>query len=92
LAHQSCGWGGFRHHAGQIHALLGANGAGKSTLIAAFGAAHHRRGEILSRASDFSSDRQVADCLYPSDLGLFDWMTVAENVAMGAVVIRGAMA
>lgn len=73
-------------YSGEIHALLGANGAGKSTLIKLLAGIHKPdKGEILFRgrpihASDV--DKLPIGFIH-QDLGLFDWMTVAENIAIG---------
>ena len=74
-------------YAGQIHALLGANGAGKSTLIKLLSGLHTPdAGQILFKGRAIEP-RTAIDKLpiafIHQDLGLFDWMTVAENVAMG---------
>ena len=73
--------------AGQIHALLGANGAGKSTLIKMLSGLHVAdKGEILfkGRAINPRTDiDKLPIAFIHQDLGLFDWMTVSENVAMG---------
>lgn len=74
-------------HAGQIHALLGANGAGKSTLIKLLSGLHTiDAGEILFRGRPITPRSEIDKlpiAFIHQDLGLFDWMTVAENVAMG---------
>lgn len=73
-------------YSGEIHALLGANGAGKSTLIKLLAGIHKPdKGEILFHghpihASDV--DKLPIGFIH-QDLGLFDWMTVAENIAIG---------
>jgi ribose transport system ATP-binding protein len=69
---------------GEIHALLGQNGAGKSTLIKILA------GVYQPDAGDIRfGDRRVRPGIDPlpiafihQDLGLVDWMTVAENVAV----------
>ena len=76
-------------HGGEILALLGENGAGKSTLIkllAGIYPADH--GEIVFEGrpqSEWrSSDRRAQPVAFiHQDLGLVEWMTVAENVALG---------
>ena len=74
-------------HAGQIHALLGANGAGKSTLIKLLSGLHTiDAGEILFLGRPITPRSEIDKlpiAFIHQDLGLFDWMTVAENVAMG---------
>ena len=65
-------------------ALLGENGAGKSTLIKTLAGVHTLdAGEILFEGQP--ANRHVADlpiAFIHQDLGLVDWMTVAENVCM----------
>ncbi len=71
---------------GEIHALLGQNGAGKSTLIKILAGVYAPdAGEIRF------DDRRVRPGVDPlpmafihQDLGLVDWMAVAENVAVQA--------
>jgi ribose transport system ATP-binding protein len=73
---------------GEVHALLGANGAGKSTLIKLLAGVHEPdSGAIYLRSG--GADQRI-DHVLPrppmafihQDLGLVDWMTVAENVAL----------
>lgn len=69
---------------GEVHALLGQNGAGKSTLIKVLA------GVYKADAGDIVFDERPvqpgADPLpiafIHQDLGLVEWMTVAENVAI----------
>jgi ribose transport system ATP-binding protein len=73
---------------GEIHALLGANGAGKSTLIKCLAGVHQLdAGEILfkGRPVHHRDLEKLPIAFIHQDLGLFDWMTVAENIA----VVRG---
>jgi ribose transport system ATP-binding protein len=79
----------FDVHAGEVLALLGENGAGKSTLIKLLAGIHRPdAGQMLfdgQPESDWrSSDplRQPVAFIH-QDLGLVEWMTVAENVALG---------
>jgi ribose transport system ATP-binding protein len=73
---------------GEIHALLGANGAGKSTVIKMLAGVHKPdRGAIFFRGQELTGravDRLPINFIH-QDLGLFDWMTVAENIA----IVRG---
>ncbi|MFN8492118.1 MAG: sugar ABC transporter ATP-binding protein [Caldilineaceae bacterium] len=73
--------------AGQVHALLGANGAGKSTLIKMLAGVYAAdRGELLFKGRAFNPRTEIDQlpiAFIHQDLGLFDWMTVAENIAMG---------
>ncbi len=74
---------------GEILALLGENGAGKSTLIKILAGIHTPdQGRILFRGEPYrhlqargGSAQKVA--FIHQDLGLLDWMTVAENIALG---------
>jgi len=73
---------------GEIVALLGENGAGKSTLIKILGGIHQPdKGHVLidgqpyqHRPADFGERQKVA--FIHQDLGLIEWMTVAENIAL----------
>jgi ribose transport system ATP-binding protein len=79
----------FEVHAGEILALLGENGAGKSTLIKLLAGIYPSdSGEILlngdPEAQWRKSDRSHQPVAFiHQDLGLVEWMTVAENVALG---------
>jgi ribose transport system ATP-binding protein len=76
---------------GEVHALLGQNGAGKSTLIKILA------GVYEPDAGDIRfDDRPVRPGVDPlpvsfihQELGLVDWMTVAENVAVQTGYPRG---
>ena len=73
---------------GEIVALLGENGAGKSTLIKVLGGIHSPdAGRVLidgtayeHRPAGFGERQKVA--FIHQDLGLIEWMTVAENIAL----------
>jgi ribose transport system ATP-binding protein len=69
---------------GEILALLGENGAGKSTLIKILAGVHSLdSGEIAFRGRDFATNvRALPIAFIHQDLGLIDWMTVAENVSL----------
>ena len=75
--------------AGEILALLGENGAGKSTLIKLLAGIYPAdAGAIVfdgkPEAEWRSRDRTRQPVAFiHQDLGLVDWMTVAENVALG---------
>ena len=75
---------------GKILALLGENGAGKSTLIKILAGVYARDGgEILFKGNDIVSARGIRTgteqpiAFIHQDLGLIEWMTVAENMAFG---------
>ena len=73
---------------GEILALLGENGAGKSTLIKTLAGIHdpdegailYRGAPYRHRAPKFGQRQPVA--FIHQDLGLIDWMTIAENIAL----------
>src|SRR4051794_5063983 len=69
---------------GEVHALLGANGAGKSTLIKLLAGVHEPdSGEIFmnDRRIDHEQPRPPMAFIH-QELGLIEWMTVAENIAL----------
>ncbi len=73
---------------GEIVALLGENGAGKSTLIKVLGGIHNPDsgavkidGELYShKPGRFNEIQKVA--FIHQDLGLIEWMSIAENMAL----------
>ena len=73
---------------GEIVALLGENGAGKSTLIKTLGGLHiPDEGRVLIDGAEYLhkpgkivSGPQVA--FIHQDLGLIEWMSIAENIAL----------
>ncbi len=73
---------------GEIVALLGENGAGKSTLIKTLGGLHTPDNgrvlidgnEYLHKPGQVVSGPQVA--FIHQDLGLIEWMSIAENIAL----------
>ncbi|MEM6354781.1 MAG: sugar ABC transporter ATP-binding protein [Pseudomonadota bacterium] len=73
---------------GEIVALLGENGAGKSTLIKILGGIHGAdSGRVLIDGEPYAHtpgrvDARQAVAFIHQDLGLIDWMTVAENMAL----------
>ncbi len=75
-------------HPGEIVALLGENGAGKSTLIKMLAGIHAPdAGDILYREQPYRhrppkfGQRQPVAFIH-QDLGLVEWMTIAENMAL----------
>jgi len=69
---------------GEVHALLGQNGAGKSTLIKILAGVYGAdAGEIrfAGRLAHPGTDALPIAFIH-QDLGLVEWMTVAENVAI----------
>ncbi|GHH17892.1 sugar ABC transporter ATP-binding protein [Streptomyces lanatus] len=71
--------------AGGVLALLGPNGAGKSTLIKVLAGVHHAdAGQVTVDGHPLGShDAARAMSFIHQDLGLVEWMTVAENIALG---------
>lgn len=80
---------------GRVCALLGPNGAGKSTLVkAAIGLLRPWSGRIRLRGEDITGRRPHA--IVSSGVGyvaqrqnVFPTMTVAENLELGALALRG---
>ncbi|MGO9757085.1 MAG: sugar ABC transporter ATP-binding protein [Roseiarcus sp.] len=74
----------MRLNAGEILALLGENGAGKSTLIKILAGVYSLdKGGVLFRGADVTGSlRRLPIAFIHQDLGLIDWMTVAENICM----------
>ena len=73
---------------GEIVALLGENGAGKSTLIKILGGIHSPdEGRVLINGQPYEhrpggfGQRQAVAFIH-QDLGMIEWMTVAENIAL----------
>ncbi|HUL07184.1 MAG TPA: sugar ABC transporter ATP-binding protein [Candidatus Acidoferrum sp.] len=69
---------------GEVHALLGQNGAGKSTLIKILAGVYPAdAGEIrfAGRPVDLAAETLPISFIH-QDLGLVEWMTVGENVAL----------
>lgn len=74
---------------GEVVALLGENGAGKSTLIKVLAGVYSRdEGDIrfreasIASAASLKTARQQPIAFIHQDLGLIEWMTVAENMAL----------
>ncbi len=69
---------------GEIVALLGENGAGKSTLIKILaGVVQMDSGAIRFAGQDCTANpRRMKISFIHQDLGLIEWMTVAENICL----------
>src|SRR6266702_1505010 len=68
---------------GEVHALLGANGAGKSTLIKLLAGVHEPDSGAIylgGQRIDHVRPRPPMAFIH-QELGLIEWMTVAENIA-----------
>lgn len=79
----------FSVRSGEVVALLGENGAGKSTVIKILGGIHKAdAGRILVDGrphgveSDAASGTRRTVAFVHQDLGLIEWMTIGENVAL----------
>ncbi|RYB05679.1 sugar ABC transporter ATP-binding protein [Lichenibacterium ramalinae] len=80
---------------GEVVALLGENGAGKSTLIKVLGGLFRPdRGQVLIDGTPYrhqvrGGGRSPVAFIH-QDLGLVEWMTVAENIGLaGGFGVRG---
>ncbi|MFF6780544.1 ATP-binding cassette domain-containing protein [Streptomyces sp. NPDC012510] len=71
-------------HPGSVLALLGPNGAGKSTLIKILAGVHHAdSGTVTVDGHPLGSPAASRRMSFiHQDLGLVEWMTVAENIAL----------
>jgi ribose transport system ATP-binding protein len=74
--------------AGEVLALLGENGAGKSTLIKSLAGIHvPDEGQILFKGTPYQhrpprpDEKQKVSFIH-QDLGLIEWMSIAENVGL----------
>jgi len=85
----------FEVRAGEIVALLGANGAGKSTTLRAIaGALIPRGGTIRLRGDDITrlpshARTHLGIALVPEGRHVFPYLTVRENLELGAFKHRG---
>ncbi|WP_371673738.1 sugar ABC transporter ATP-binding protein [Streptomyces sp. NBC_00289] len=72
-------------HGGSVLALLGHNGAGKSTLIKVLAGVYRAdEGQVTVAGHPLGSDAAAAETSFiHQDLGLVEWMTVGENIALG---------
>lgn len=78
---------------GEIVALLGENGAGKSTLIKVLGGIHRPDGggvfidgQPYAHEAGKAGGQKVA--FIHQDLGLIEWMSVAENIALSLGYVK----
>ncbi len=79
---------------GEIVALLGENGAGKSTLIKVLGGIHLADsgsvtvdGVPYRHVAGKVTEKQAVAFIH-QDLGLIEWMSVAENIALAVGYAR----
>jgi len=88
----------FEVHNGEIVTLLGANGAGKSTTLRAIaGALIARAGTIRLRGQDITrlpshARTQLGIALVPEGRHVFPYLTVRENLELGAFKHRADVA
>jgi ribose transport system ATP-binding protein len=78
---------------GEILALLGENGAGKSTLIKVLGGIHRPdEGTVSIDGTPYAHEAGRAGgqrvAFIHQDLGLIEWMSVAENIALSLGYVR----
>jgi ribose transport system ATP-binding protein len=71
---------------GEVHALLGQNGAGKSTLIKILAGVYPPDSGAIAVGGRVMEPRlaRLPISFIHQDLGLVEWMTIAENVAIQA--------
>jgi branched-chain amino acid transport system ATP-binding protein len=79
---------------GELVAVLGPNGAGKSTLMRAVMGLVPTEGRVHFRGSEVPRDSPAAAAamglvLVPEGRGIFGPMTVAENLELGAYLLKG---
>lgn len=73
----------FNVHRGEIVALLGENGAGKSTVIKMLAGVYRPDGgEIRLDGAELDANVRRGISFVHQNLGLIEWMTVAENIAL----------
>lgn len=70
-------------NSGEVLALLGANGAGKSTIIKILAKIYTADSGTITGPNNSSID-DVKFAFIHQDLGLVEWMTVGESVALGS--------
>ena len=78
---------------GEIVALLGENGAGKSTLIKVLGGIHRPdEGGVFIDGVPYAHEAGKAGgqkvAFIHQDLGLIEWMSVAENIALSLGYVK----
>ncbi|MCY1667760.1 sugar ABC transporter ATP-binding protein [Rhizobium sp. SL86] len=78
---------------GEIVALLGENGAGKSTLIKVLGGIHRPdEGGVFIDGIPYAHEAGKAGgqkvAFIHQDLGLIEWMSVAENIALSLGYVK----
>ncbi len=78
---------------GEIVALLGENGAGKSTLIKVLGGIHRPdEGGVFIDGASYVHEAGKAGgqkvAFIHQDLGLIEWMSVAENIALSLGYVK----
>ncbi len=73
----------FDINSGEVLALLGANGAGKSTVIKILAKIYTANSGTVTGANNRPLE-EIKFAFIHQDLGLVDWMTVAESIALGS--------
>jgi branched-chain amino acid transport system ATP-binding protein len=84
----------LRAQRGQITAVLGANGVGKSTMLKAmYGFLRPNQGRVLLEGEDVTGAPtyqliQKGLAYIPQHPGIFRWMSIEENLEIGAYTFR----
>lgn len=79
---------------GKITAILGANGVGKSTMLKAmYGFLKPNRGQVLLEGQDVTGAPtyeliEMGLAYIPQHPGIFRWMSIEENLEMGAYTFK----
>lgn len=79
----------FNINSGEVLALLGANGAGKSTVIKILAGIYTQDSGTITAANG-DAINSVRFAFIHQDLGLVEWMSVGESIALGSTYPRKA--
>ncbi len=73
----------FDINSGEVLALLGANGAGKSTVIKILAGIYSQDAGAITAVNNAAIE-SVRFAFIHQDLGLVEWMSVGESIALGS--------